>query len=85
MLCRRSYGEENGNPLLYSCLEHSMAKGSWKATVHGVTETQTQQSNTHTGNFNYCNKVRKTNKQTDLKGMKTCCTQHEAVQTDKGL
>ena len=33
--------EENGNPLQYSCLENSMDKGSWQATVCGVAESQT--------------------------------------------
>ena len=33
---RRSPGEENGNPLLYSCLENPMDRGNWQATVHGV-------------------------------------------------
>ena len=28
-------GEGNGNPLQYSCLENSMDKGAWWATVHG--------------------------------------------------
>ena len=37
----RSPGEGNGNPLQYSCLENSMDKGAWWATVHGVTNTQT--------------------------------------------
>ena len=32
----RSPGEENGNPLQYSCLENSMNGGAWWATVHGV-------------------------------------------------
>ena len=32
----RSPGEENGNPLQYSCLENPMDRGTWKATVHGV-------------------------------------------------
>ena len=32
----RSPGEVNGNPLLYSCLENSMDRGAWWATVHGV-------------------------------------------------
>ena len=36
-----------GNPLQYSCLEHSMAGGGWRATVHGVTKNGTQ-LNTHT-------------------------------------
>ena len=32
---RRSPGEENGNPLQYSCLENPMDRGAWWATVHG--------------------------------------------------
>ena len=32
----RSPGEENGNPLQYSCLENPMDRGAWWATVHGV-------------------------------------------------
>ena len=31
----RSPGEGNGNPLQYSCLENSMDRGAWGATVHG--------------------------------------------------
>ena len=38
----RSLGGENDNPLQYSCLEIFMDKGSWQATVHGVTKSQTQ-------------------------------------------
>ena len=34
---RRS-GDGNGNPLQYSHLENSMDRGTWKTTVHGVTE-----------------------------------------------
>ena len=34
----RSPGEGNGNPLQYSCLENSMDRGAWWATVHGVTK-----------------------------------------------
>ena len=41
----RSPGEGNGNPLQYSCLENSMDRGAWQATVHGVTHTHTH---THT-------------------------------------
>ena len=37
----RSLGVGNGNPLQYSCLENSMDRGAWQATVHGVTESQT--------------------------------------------
>ena len=32
----RSPGERNGYPLQYSCLENSMDRGAWGATVHGV-------------------------------------------------
>ena len=31
----------SGNPLHYSCLENSMDRGAWQATVHGVTKSQT--------------------------------------------
>ena len=37
----RSPGVGNGNPLQYSCLENSMDRGSWKATVHGVAKNGT--------------------------------------------
>ena len=37
----RSRGEGNGNPLQYSCLAHPMGRGAWRATVHGVTKSQT--------------------------------------------
>ena len=30
--------EGNEYPLQYSCLENSMDRGAWQATVHGVTE-----------------------------------------------
>ena len=35
-------GEANGNPLQYSCLENPMDRGAWWATVHRVTQSQTQ-------------------------------------------
>ena len=41
----RSPGEGNGNPLQYSCLENSMDRGAWWATVHGVAKSQTCLSN----------------------------------------
>ena len=37
----RSPKEGNGNPLQYSCLENPMDGGTWQATVHGVTKSQT--------------------------------------------
>jgi len=35
----RSPGEGNGNQLQYSCLENSMVRGAWWATLHGVTKS----------------------------------------------
>ena len=37
----RSPGEGNCNPLQYTCLENSMDRGAWQATVHGVTKSWT--------------------------------------------
>ena len=37
----RSPGEGNGNPLQYSCLENSMDRGAWWATVHRITKSRT--------------------------------------------
>ena len=41
----RSPGGRHGNPLQYSCLENPMDRGTWRATVHGVANSQTQLSN----------------------------------------
>ena len=35
----RSPGGGHGNPLQYSCLENSMDKGAWRATIRGVRVT----------------------------------------------
>ena len=40
-------GRGNGNSLQYSCLENCMDRGTWWATVHGITKSQTLLS-THT-------------------------------------
>ena len=40
----RSPGEENGNPLQYSCLENPMDRIAWWATVHRVTKSRTRLS-----------------------------------------
>ena len=38
----RPLGEENGYPPQYSCLENSMSRGAWWATVLGAAKSQTQ-------------------------------------------
>ena len=37
----RSLEVGTGNPLQYSCLENSMDRGAWQATVLGVAESRT--------------------------------------------
>ena len=45
----RSPEERNDNPLWYSCLENSIDRGAWQATVHGVAELDmTECAHTHT-------------------------------------
>ena len=44
----RSPGEGNGKTLQYSCLENSMDRGAWQATVHEVAEWHTTEI-VHTG------------------------------------
>ena len=36
------YGERNGSPLQYSCLENPVDGGAWWAAVHRVTQSRTQ-------------------------------------------
>ena len=40
-LLMSGFGEGNGTPLQYSCLENPMDGGAWWATVHGVTKSRT--------------------------------------------
>ena len=37
----RSPGERNDDLLQYCCLDNPMDRGTWQATVHGVTKSQT--------------------------------------------
>ena len=37
----RAPGEGHGNPLQYCCLENSMGRRAWRATVHGVAKSWT--------------------------------------------
>ena len=39
------FGEGNGTPLQYSCLENPMDRGVWWAAVHGVAKSRTWLSN----------------------------------------
>ena len=40
----RCLGEGNGNLLEFLCLENSMERGAWSATVHGSAKSQIQLS-----------------------------------------
>ena len=44
---RSSPGEEDGNPLQYSCLENCMDRGAWWATVYEVTKSRTRLMTKH--------------------------------------
>ena len=35
----RAPGVGNGNPFQYSCLENSMDRAAWQATVHGTAKS----------------------------------------------
>ena len=51
----RSLEEGNDNSLQYSCLENTLDRGAWWATVHGVTKSWTQLSNWESkGQHNLC-------------------------------
>ena len=53
----KSSGVGNGTPLQYSCLENSMGRGAWWATVHRVAKSQTGLSthtHTHTQGVHLC-------------------------------
>ena len=50
-------GEGNGNPLQYSCLENSMDRRTWWATVHGVAKSWIRLSN-HTHTHIYIHKMK---------------------------
>ena len=39
--------EENVNPLQYSCLENSVDRGTWWATLHGVAKSWTTEPTLH--------------------------------------
>ena len=39
----RSPGEGNGNPLQYPCLKNPVDRRAWRATVHGVTQSDTNE------------------------------------------
>ena len=47
------FGEGNGIPLQYFCLENPMDGGAWKAAVHGVAEGRTRLSD-FTFTFHFC-------------------------------
>ena len=49
---RSLFGEGNGTPLQYSCLENPMDGGAWWAAVHGISKSRTRLSDfTFTFNF----------------------------------
>ena len=43
----RSPGGRNSNPLQYSCLDNTLDRGAWWATVHGVARARHDQATEH--------------------------------------
>ena len=41
----KAYGVRNDNPLQFFCLENSISRRVWWATIHGAAKSQTQLSN----------------------------------------
>ena len=74
----RSPEEGNGNPHQYSCLDNSMDRGAWQATVLGVALTWTllMQQHTRTGCDNLLEKTQAIRIQCDL-----CDCESTAVET----
>ena len=46
-------GEGNGYLLQYFCLENPMDRRAWRATVHGVAESQTRLRDSHTTGYSF--------------------------------
>ena len=44
----RSPGGGDGNPLQYSCLGNLIDQGDWRATVHGIAESDMTEVTAHT-------------------------------------
>ena len=43
----RSPGGARGNPRQHSCLENHMDRGTWRATIHGVSESDLTEATEH--------------------------------------
>ena len=71
----RSLGIGNSNPLQYFCLENSMDRGAWWATVHGVAKSQTQlkRLSTHAFSFEEGVSIEKKKRDLDPKVMPEIC------------
>ena len=48
-----SPGGGNGNLLQYSCLENSIDREVWRATVHGITESDTNKATKEADNMRW--------------------------------
>ena len=60
--CIYRYGEGNGNPLQYSCLENPMNRGAWWATVQRLQRTGwlSDWAHTHTHTHTLLNSIKTT-------------------------
>ena len=69
----RSPGEGHGNPLQYSCLGNPMDREAWRATVHGVSKSQTRLKRLSMHTLTLLAKVRK------VSGLPCCYNESEST------
>ena len=48
------FGEGNGNPLQYSCLENPRDRGAWWAAIYGVAQSRTRLTRLSSSSSNQC-------------------------------
>ena len=85
-ICGRSPGEGNDNPLQYPCLGNPMDRGAWRATVHGVTKSQTRLSDQHFFTYSVpCVAVKKTAEEPAFTELKSQRVSNTRANGDKGL
>ena len=80
----RSPGGGNGNPIQYSCLENSIDRGAWWATVCGVSKSWSPQSMGCTCTMNYSVSNTEESSETNVMNTNIPLTQRIFLKTKHG-